>query len=430
MAQTVTFMLTSSSAAVTGAVNADFTKVLYRDGGSTSEIVVVTELANGAYKATYTAVSVDKYHLFVSHANDINGSAAGVTFDWDLDVVGQIEDVCIFHPSAPTILDGSALDADELSFPLCFPQIPGFAGLIPEGEFALTGIVSSTIIRGTTEIDLADGGDLTYTFGALMWMPTTEQVALMLPGDIIALSASVSCTHNGVISRSPPITLFNLITREENIEKSGILGSKYALTIPVVDGSANPVTGALLQIRDTSDNKKTQGVTRSADGKKVFLSDDGTFRVYPSKTGYSYAASLGYVEVTVDGADITASNIVLAEIATSAPADPSKCNVYLNLQDAGSADTNAVITMELFDRPNGIGTEDDQPILTSSGTETFVHQGSGEYIAEVNRNATYKIKGVDPKLTERNSIVTVANWGQARIYFNTANKEVVIKEIT
>jgi len=84
------FVLTDSSGdAVTGEENADFTCTLWRDGGSTSDAVTVTEKGYGAYWFAGDATSVDKYHLHVKSdsGHRVNGSAAGATFDVYADAV-------------------------------------------------------------------------------------------------------------------------------------------------------------------------------------------------------------------------------------------------------------------------------------------------------------------------------------------------------
>lgn len=66
---TTLFRVTDSSgAAVTGLVNGDFTKLLYKDGVADGTTVTVTEIANGQYKATYTPATVGYWVLIVTNA--------------------------------------------------------------------------------------------------------------------------------------------------------------------------------------------------------------------------------------------------------------------------------------------------------------------------------------------------------------------------
>ena len=57
-----------SGAAVTGLVNGDFTKQLYKDAATDATSITVTEVANGWYRAVYTPASTGFWLLHVTHA--------------------------------------------------------------------------------------------------------------------------------------------------------------------------------------------------------------------------------------------------------------------------------------------------------------------------------------------------------------------------
>lgn len=68
-ARTTLFRLADAAdAAVTGAVNGDFTKQVYKDAATDVLTITVTEVANGWYKAVYTPASNGYWMAHVSHA--------------------------------------------------------------------------------------------------------------------------------------------------------------------------------------------------------------------------------------------------------------------------------------------------------------------------------------------------------------------------
>lgn len=58
----------SSSVAVTGLVNSDFTKLLYKDAATSAVTVTITEIDNGQYKAVYTPTSDGLWSLIITNA--------------------------------------------------------------------------------------------------------------------------------------------------------------------------------------------------------------------------------------------------------------------------------------------------------------------------------------------------------------------------
>lgn len=98
----------SAGAAVTGLVDANFTKVLTRNGATSAQTVTVTEIASGLYTATFTANATGDWSLSVRHAthNPEGWEGSWTVFSSDLDDIGYIAVTAApASPTADTMLD-------------------------------------------------------------------------------------------------------------------------------------------------------------------------------------------------------------------------------------------------------------------------------------------------------------------------------------
>lgn len=116
---TVFRVVNSSNAAVTGLVNGDFTKLLYKNAATDATTVTITEVDNGQYKAVYTPGSDGLWTLIVTNAthntagwqDDIN------TYSFDFsDLRHRVTNSSVNDASATTTSFVTALTSSTTDF--------------------------------------------------------------------------------------------------------------------------------------------------------------------------------------------------------------------------------------------------------------------------------------------------------------------------
>jgi hypothetical protein len=103
----------------------------------------------------------------------------------------------------------------------------------------------------------------------------------------------------------------------------GVLLGARAITIHVHDGAGVSVSACLVSIFDSADTAHLGTVLTNASGNVIVNLADGTYKLRPLKSGYTFTTPQTLV-VTADATAI----IVATAWAPSAPSEPGVCVVY------------------------------------------------------------------------------------------------------
>ena len=142
----------SSDAAVTGLVDGDFTKRLARDGVDNPEAltILVTEIANGRYYATFTPSANGQHYLTISHATH-NPRGWDETFSVTLDGVPTIALIQSGLATAAALATVQA-DTDNLQTRLPAALVGGRMDS-SVGAMAAGAITAAAIATGAIDAD-------------------------------------------------------------------------------------------------------------------------------------------------------------------------------------------------------------------------------------------------------------------------------------
>jgi hypothetical protein len=186
------------------------------------------------------------------------------------------------------------------------------------------------------------------------------------------------------------------------------MAGSNVVTLSFVDGLSVPISQVKFTVRSTG-GAFIGAETTDLNGQKSFSRDDGTYRVYPSKAGYTFDL---YTTLTVSGA--TSLSIVGTAHVIPVAADPDQCRVYLDCFGGdGVTPLSSVGTIEA--RIDSLPYGSDGRYYAGQVIPYTYNSATGRLHWDMVRLATVRVNLVDIKLFNEDVLITVPDASSARI---------------
>lgn len=251
-----------SDAPVTGLVNGNFTKLLYKDGAANAQTVTIAEISDGVYTATFTPNATGLWTLLIRHATHNKR--------------GWMEHYDIVTSDLSTVASGVSDLSSRLPAALVNGRIDAEVGAIAAGAINGDSFAPDTYNAALFSAD----------FFARIW-------AEIFSGDT-ASAHLLSAKNNG----STAVGLLGGVKRTSTMTSEGTTSIIYDTTLTEADGHW---VGCLLQMVGTSNAGLRRYIIRSSGSE---------LEVYPP---FPYAMPTGHA-YQIYGSPAPASPKAIAEM--------------------------------------------------------------------------------------------------------------------